>query len=470
MMRRIAVKLSIILSIVLLVIITFVLLATDYWLNTFFVDYITEELLHRGQGYAEVLSQEHHGQGASISDEHYMETLAHVSSMEKATLTDVIVVDDQMNIIASSKQMTEEYLHYLDEHYSDNMYQHTVLETNWEEKSFLVTRSPIITEGEYRGAVYMYTPTKPIRDAISVQTKALIGIWVVGLFLGMCFIYIISRLVTKPVLAMKHATERISKGDYDVEIQANSNDELGDLGQAISGLAKSLDYYERNRHDFLADIAHELRTPLTYLKGYSELLAKGDIEDQREIQQFHQIIYEQAQRLQRLVQDITTLNAMDQTHFSLLKRPVNIVTLVQKSMDVMRLLYEQKNVRLSFDYDSNMQQEIQIDGERFTQVLLNLLDNALRYTPDGGTVAIEVAEVQQGVRIIVRDTGTGIDEQELPFIWERLHRSDKSRSRDTGGSGLGLAIVKKIIDLHAGEIVVDSQAGQGTQFTIQLPF
>ena len=467
MFRHISVKLSIILSLLLLLIITGILLITHSLFNSFFVNYITEELLHRGHGYAEVLSQQHHSDYEKVTEEHYQETLAHIASMEMETISDVIVIDINGIVLISSEKASQMQLGLIDAIRKDEFWHEEIIEMKWEDEPFIITRSPIINSGVFKGAVYMFTPTQPIRDAVSVQLNILMTVWLGSIFIGVIFILILSRIITKPVLEMNRATEKISKGRYDIEVLTNGNDELADLGKSINGLARNLQHYEMSRHEFLADIAHELRTPLTYLKGYSELLVKGEIKEQAEIHQFHQTIYDQAKRLQRLVQDIMTLNQLDQTHFSLIQRNVNIIHLIQDTIHMIQPLYQDKNVNLVFTYEED-NMVLYIDGERMTQVIINLLDNALRHTSKEGTVSIDVSNWHKNVKITIADTGTGIPSEELPYIWSRLYRAEKSRSRDTGGSGLGLTIVKKIVELHYGDISVASEYGKGSTFIIYL--
>ncbi|OEH86597.1 hypothetical protein BHU72_10070 [Desulfuribacillus stibiiarsenatis] len=457
MLHRISVKLSIIFSILLLIIVTGVVFITHSLFNTFFIEYVTDELMHRGHGHAEVLA------------EHYnIHTLEHVASMERDAITDVIVVDKNGRVLIASEAVTEDQYIYVQPLGHARIHHQEAIEIDWRNKPYIVTRSPIIKNNELFGAVYMFTPTKPIRDAVTFQFKIVVAVWLISGLIGVLLIYLLSRVITRPLLEMKNATESISKGSFDIEIKPKGGDELAELGQAINAMAKNLNHYETSRHEFLSDIAHELRTPLTYLKGYSELLVKNEVKDQEEIQQFHQIIYDESKRVQRLVQDLLTLSKMDEPSFNIVKYRIDLVELINSVYGKLAPIYAEKEVTLCFQHEEE-KCNINLDGERMSQVIVNLLDNALRYTAPGGFVQIALKQSMTHTTVTVSDSGSGIREDDIPFIWQRLYRAEKSRSRDTGGSGLGLAIVKKIIELHKGEISVSSKEGQGTTFEIQLP-
>ncbi|OEF98182.1 sensor histidine kinase [Desulfuribacillus alkaliarsenatis] len=456
MLRHISVKLSILFSIILLVIISVILVITHSYFTNFFVKYVTDELLHRGNGHAEVLA-----------DQFDATTLSHVAHMEKAAITDVVVVGRDGHILVASDQINCGTMEEICRPMEAILVYEQAIETDWRNQPYVVTSSPVIRDNHVLAMVYMYTPTQPIRDAVAIQFKILFTVWVGSILIGISFIYFLSKLITRPVLEMKNATELISNGRYDVQIKSTGNDELSDLGNTINALAQNLQHYETSRHEFLSDISHELRTPLTYLKGYSELLANGDVTDPKEVQQYSQIIYDESKRLQRLVQDIMTLSKMDETQFTLMKKPTDLVALIKDTINTILPLFQDKQIKLNFIYDKD-KMELPLDKERMAQVVLNLLDNARRYTPESGEVTVELTHTNQLTKIAVKDNGPGIPEQELPLIWQRLYRAEKSRSRDTGGSGLGLAIVKKIIELHGGEIYAYSELGKGTIFEIYL--
>lgn len=226
---------------------------------------------------------------------------------------------------------------------------------------------------------------------------------------------------------------------------------------------------ETMRRDFVANVSHELRTPVAVIKGYGETLLDGALEESPErSRRFVEIIVSHAERLTNLINDILTLSKLEAKDASLALRPLDLCSTVRKAQMLMEDHARAKGISLSADCPETTAKVLADQGQ-LEQVLLNLLDNAIKYTPDGGEVAIRVTQADTGVRISVSDSGIGIPAKDLPRIFERFYRVDEGRSREQGGTGLGLAIVKHIVQLHGGEISVSSEAGKGSTFTVQLP-
>jgi signal transduction histidine kinase len=230
-------------------------------------------------------------------------------------------------------------------------------------------------------------------------------------------------------------------------------------------LSDDLNRLKQNRIDFLASISHELRTPLTYLKGYAEIAQRPHTNNEDRLH-YLTIIKEESEQIVKLVKDLFDLAKIDQHSFSIHKVKVNLVELLHRIAKKVKPAFNQKGVRLVMVATGDI--PIYVDAERFSQVILNLLDNSLYYTDPGNQVEIRLKTSNDGVFIIVEDQGEGIPEEELPFIWERLYRVDKSRSRKYGGSGLGLSIAKEIVEKHGGTIEAKSKLGDGTTITIWL--
>jgi len=274
-------------------------------------------------------------------------------------------------------------------------------------------------------------------------------------------------MVVHPLLQMKKVTGEIAKGKYDTQLMIKGDDEVSQLAASINDMSREIQFYQKQRNEFLADIGHELRTPLTYLKGYSEIVLRTSLSDE-ERKEYFQIIHEQSTRLQRLVQDLFELARMEQGDFSFRKEflsleevVTNVLTLVEASMDAKGIVVEYQSPK-SEPY-------INGDSQRLEQLFINILENARRYTPENGFVEVKYEEKPQYIMVQVRNSGSGIPKEELPFIMERMYRVEKSRSQETGGTGLGLAICKKIVEMHEGEIWVESGEGQGTTFYVRLP-
>lgn len=225
---------------------------------------------------------------------------------------------------------------------------------------------------------------------------------------------------------------------------------------------------DKLRKDFVANVSHELRTPLSMLQGYSEALL-DDIaaspEDQREIAR---VIHDESLRMGRLVRDLLDLARMEAGHIRLEPSTVNVPELIRRVYRKFQTISREEQVVLQVDLPDRMD-PVRWDEDKVEQVLTNLTDNAIRHTPAGGRIILRALPTAKGVQLIVEDNGSGIPEEDLPFVFERFYKADKARTRGQGGTGLGLAIVKNIVEAHAGSVSVKSKEGEGTRFTVLLP-
>ncbi|AGT33072.1 alkaline phosphatase [Geobacillus genomosp. 3] len=224
---------------------------------------------------------------------------------------------------------------------------------------------------------------------------------------------------------------------------------------------------EQVRKDFVANVSHELKTPVTSIRGFAETLLDGAMKDEEALEHFLTIILKESERLQTLVEELLDLSKIEQHGFQLQLDDVDVAEVVAGAVAVFRQKAEEKQIDLRAEVSTRP--VIRGDANRLKQILLNLLANAIAYTPEHGRVTVEVEETGQEVLIRVRDTGIGIEENEIPRIFERFYRIDKARSRDSGGTGLGLSIVKHLVEAHHGHITVASKVGRGTVFTIHFP-
>ncbi|WP_445506847.1 two-component system histidine kinase PnpS [Niallia sp. 03190] len=224
---------------------------------------------------------------------------------------------------------------------------------------------------------------------------------------------------------------------------------------------------EQIRKDFVANVSHELKTPITSIKGFSETLLDGAMENKETLVEFLRIILKESDRMQQLIQDLLDLTKLEQHGFSLIRERLNILDILDEAIKILWKKAEMKELELIF---KQKEESIWIEGDRgrLTQVFLNLISNAISYTPNGGKIMVSVLERRKDVIVFVEDTGIGIENSEITRIFERFYRVDKARSRNSGGTGLGLAIVKHLIELHKGTIKVESKIGKGTTFQVQL--
>ncbi|OPG16119.1 sensor histidine kinase [Ferroacidibacillus organovorans] len=310
---------------------------------------------------------------------------------------------------------------------------------------------------------------RDISHAASSRVEQMLVLAAVGaILLTAGLAIVLSHRLAQPLLAMRRATREISRGQYHIRVPASGRDEVSQLGQAINDLAKHLDYLDKTRKQFLADVAHELRTPLTYIKGYSEVVYKGMAESPDAVNRYLALIYEETQRVERLIQDLFTLAQADEgVLLPIHREKIQVNEWIRNLVDRVSARAATKDVTV----DVHIAQTFCVEGDpvRLEQALINVLDNAVRYTLSGGMVSVAVAQEGDFLLLQVSDTGIGIPREELPYIWERLYRVEKSRSRGGGGSGLGLAIVKQIVESHGGYVSAKSEEGKGTVITLGVP-
>lgn len=224
---------------------------------------------------------------------------------------------------------------------------------------------------------------------------------------------------------------------------------------------------EEMRKDFVANVSHELKTPITSIRGFSETLLDEDMNDQQIHKKFLRIIHEESSRLQYLVEDLLTLSRLEKEEIQLNPTEINVAQLIDGITPVIIQKANRKHIAFTFDIDRVT--EFTADLDKIKQILINLLENAVSYTPEHGKVHLQVGEKQGMIVFQIIDTGIGIPKDALPRIFERFYRVDKARSRNTGGTGLGLAIVKHIVEVLGGQINVESELNKGTTFNILLP-
>jgi len=288
---------------------------------------------------------------------------------------------------------------------------------------------------------------------------ALIGA-VIALLLGI----FLSRSLTRPIRELTQATHAVSEGNLSQQVPVRSNDELGELAQAFNKMSAELSRSVNARKQMTADIAHELRTPLSLILGHAEAVHDGVLPPTPEN---FEIIREEAARLEHLVNDLRTLSLADAGELSIQLQTVEPQRLIIEVASLYQYQTQQKNVKFEVDVAADLP-TIEVDPGRMTQVLTNILFNALRHTPERGHIILAGHEIDNMVELSVLDNGPGLDLEDVNRIFERLFRVDAARQRD-GGSGLGLAIAKSIVQAHGGQISAESEPGAGLKVRIRLP-
>jgi signal transduction histidine kinase len=277
--------------------------------------------------------------------------------------------------------------------------------------------------------------------------------------------YFLSRRISAPVKALTLAAGQLGQGDLSQRVQSKEKGEIGELAQAFNAMAENLERNEQLRRNMIADTAHELRTPLSNLKGYLEAIRDGVMRPNRDVVRS---LDEEANLLSRLVDDLQELSLAEASELKLDYQMEDINKLIKQTIAARQVQAAAKEVLISADLPRKLP-PVSIDSRRISQVLLNLIDNAITHTPQGGIITIAARKLDNWLEISVEDSGEGIPAEDLPNVFERFYRVDKSRARATGGAGLGLAIAKSLVEAHNGKIAVESELGKGSRFSFTIP-
>ncbi|MGI6584556.1 MAG: sensor histidine kinase [Lutisporaceae bacterium] len=320
---------------------------------------------------------------------------------------------------------------------------------------------------EITEAVYIITTLEYMQTTIAAIRKQFLYIFVTAIALASAMSFILSQSFSKPLKLINNAALEISKGNYNTRIDLRSSREIKELGNTINNLAKQLTRVEQIRREFIANVSHEIRTPLSYLQGYSEVLQDGLVESEEERKKYLGIIMDETARLKRMVDEILQLSQIEAGYIQLQCEPFSMDLMIRSTIDKMLPYASKRNIDIKYIKTSENELTCFGDENRIKQVLINLINNAIKHSFDYGEILINAYRKGENIFVCVRDFGEGIPEVDLPFIWDRFYIVDKKRSENS--TGLGLAIVKNIINSHGCDIHVKSVNGEGTEFCFYLP-
>ena len=326
--------------------------------------------------------------------------------------------------------------------------------------------APLMARDQIVGVIMVAQSVQPVLDTL----RRLGTLLVIGILGGLAFASMVGALLARSALApidrMTQSAHGIAhEGDLTRRIeQPKTRDEVERLAATFNEMLARIEELFRSQQRFVADMSHELRSPLTAIRGNLDLLRRGAFENNQERDASLAAIDSESARMQRMVQDLLLLAQAD-AGVEIKKQMVELDTLLLDVYRQARLMTTGVKVSLG----SEDQAQVLGDPDRLKQLFINLVDNAIKYTPNGGEVKLALERDPEWVRVAIADTGPGIPEQDLPKIFDRFYRVDKARARENGGTGLGLSIVKWIVDAHGGKIAVKSKLGKGTTFTVWLP-
>lgn len=330
--------------------------------------------------------------------------------------------------------------------------------------------TPIEASGKSVGYLIFSPPpfdaNSPERNFLNRTTQLLIYSGLATMAVALILGILLSRTLTHPIRELTQATHAVSQGNLLQQVPIRSGDELGELGKAFNKMSTELSRSVNARRQMTADIAHELRTPLSLILGHAEAVHDGVLPPTLEN---FEIIREEATRLEHLVNDLRILSLADAGELTMSVQVVEPERLLREVASIYQYQTQRKRITLALEVASPLS-TLEVDPGRMTQVLTNILDNALHHTPEGGRIVLSAREVNGQVELAVQDSGPGLKAEDLDRIFERFYRTDASRQRDeNGGSGLGLAIAKSIVQAHDGQISAASEEGKGLKIIIRLP-
>ncbi len=378
--------------------------------------------------------------------------------------TEVTLKDPKGNLIATLTNPMDAMMNKGSEHvmglginYSFN---------NWKTKTLTVTMSQILLAT----AVVRYPASTVILNSqdlsfVSTILYSLLFAGSLALLIGVLLSYWTSRHLVSPLQRLTEAAYRIGQGQLNERVPISTKDEVGQLAQAFNSMADNLKHQENLRKQFTADIAHELRTPLTSIRSYIEAFQDGVLPASYDNLTS---LNEEIDRLVGLASDLRDLNVAEIGALKLNLQALDLGNLLDKVIRNLSSLIQDKELNLIW-HKPTTSVLMQGDERLLTRLFYNLIHNAYKYTETDGKIIVDLKSFTNSVHIQISDTGNGISEDDLPFIFERFYRADKSRIRETGGTGIGLALVQQITTLHQGTIRTDSKIGQGTIFKINFP-
>lgn len=434
---------------------------TNVTLEKEFKSYVMEIQSEKNQNVVDILTKQYKNNGHSWDkvnlEEIGMESLGNSLIIKVKDENGNILWDAMQHNSGMCAQMLAEMAHNMKKYYPGFEGKYTDKDYNLKLDNISIGTVTIGYYGPYYFSEKDIAFLRTLNNVLFITAVVLI---LISIFLGT----LISRKISKNITRVIRTTKEIAAGNYKNRINEKSDTkEIIDLIDSVNDLAITLDHQEQLRKELTSDIAHELRTPIATLQSHLEALRDGvwkltpDRIDS---------LYEEIIRLSKIVKDLDKLTSYDSNRIELKKADFNILKLSSTVVTNMEADFNLKNINVSIEGDNAI---VNADKDKITQVLINLLSNALKYTNKNGEINITVKANKDTVKVTVKDSGIGISEADLPYIFERFYRADKSRTRSTGGSGIGLSIVKNIIEAHHGRVKATSVINKGTSIIFELP-
>lgn len=315
--------------------------------------------------------------------------------------------------------------------------------------------------------LYVFSPLFPVASTVEILKNQLTYITVIALILTFFIALLFANNISKPLRKMATSAQKMGKGDYDVEFKGNSYSEINNLASTLNTAAHELGLADTRQKDLIANVSHDLKTPLTMIKSYAEMIRDLSGENPQKRTEHLQVIIEEADRMNNLVSDMSTISALRNDKISLKTKPFNLTSVASSIIQSHKLL--DKNSDYTFVFKAPDEAYILGDENRIYQVVSNLINNAVKYCGEDMVIEVSIAKEDRFYHLEVSDHGPGISPEELPYIWDKYYKTSSNYARPTTGTGLGLSIVKEILSLHGFDYGVNSVINKGTTFWIDFP-
>ncbi len=456
-------KITLLILIILIIVISSMILFTYHFFKNFYKEHLANEVLDELRVYSMLIEEEF--------DEEIVSYLLSEKNRDRHVFT--VYFNEKLEPIYSSHDGNHTWI---------GQYQEwivTQLVENGETIQYVNTGidfhiphiwafEPVYRDGVLLGYFFVDKDTGEFEKAKQHLALLLLSMGLFTLVIGLVLTIYLTKVISKPLIQISDATREIAKGDFDINLPITAEDEVGQLAEDIRIMTKQLKEFRDSKRQFITHISHDLRTPITYIKGYSAIMKDQPKFDEIEIKRNLDVIYNEAKRMEFLVTDLFQLTKLEEGKIKLYKDKINVIPWLKSIIASRQLMLDNQSIECKVEAN-RPEVMILVDQQRLGQAITNLLENSIRYTPKNGKINIIVTEEAKTTTILIKDNGIGINQEDLPRIWERFYRVDKSRSSESGGSGLGLAIVKEIVELHEGKVSVKSIEGVGTSFFIMLP-
>ncbi|WP_264989751.1 sensor histidine kinase [Lysinibacillus piscis] len=325
---------------------------------------------------------------------------------------------------------------------------------------------PLVDQNRLEGIIYIYYPLAKISELANQEVIFLIGSAFLFLIVIGFGIYKGIRHIMRPLSDLQLAVEQMSQGNYGVRVPVHSKDEVGRLSSTFNTMATSIQQEDEAQKTFLATVSHELRTPISYVKGYSEAIHNGMIEDAQQ-EETIQLIVREANRMERLTNELLQLARMENEQTDIELYPMPLAETLRDVQAIMSQQANKKNITLMLEVDDTL--IVEANELKLKQIFINIIENAINYSYEQATVEVVAQSINHHAEIMIKDDGIGIASEDLAHVTERFYRVNKARSRADGGSGLGLSIVEQLVKQLQGTLEIKSEVNKGTVVKIRMP-